>query len=180
MLNARMRAAAAATVIAALAVSTLLLAGCGQAEGDEEQASANAARADASWLVEAAPANAVDVSGVKRQAAEGDRVVVRGVIGGRRDAISEESPVFVIMDPAIPSCADDPGDACATPWDYCCETPQVIAANSATVQVIGADATPRAAGLEELDEVIVEGVIGPRPSGDVLVIRAERVHRVEG
>lgn len=168
---------------AILLAGAALIAGCGGGSnsdyGDSDETAANT---QSSWLAQQAPQNVVDVASAKKDAGEGDRIAVRGVIGGRLDAISKESAVFVIMDPSIPSCADNPEDACRTPWDYCCETPETIAANSATVQIVGAGdgASIRGAGLSELDEVIVEGAVGPRPSGDVLVIRADSVYRVPG
>jgi len=166
--------------IAAAAGAALLLGACG-GEGGEGGDSAQAPGAPA-WLADEAPANAMNVATAKVSATEGDRVTVRGRIGGRSDALSAEAPVFVMVDPAISSCAENPEDGCATPWDYCCETPDTIAANSATVQVLGAvdAAALRQAGLKELDEVIVEGVVGPRPSEDVLVIQADRLTRVGG
>lgn len=174
------------TLLAGLFTGALTLGGCNDASNTNDQSSAtdaDGAHTHAAWLVHEAPQGAVDVAAAKQSAAEGDRIVVRGVIGGRRDAISAESPVFIIMDPAVPSCADNPDDACRTPWDYCCETPQTIAAGSATVQIVddSADAgNIRESGLSELDEVIVEGVVGPRPEDDVLVIRARRVYRSAG
>ena len=53
---------------------------------------------------------AVGVAEAKASAREGDRVAVRGVIGGRRDALSKDAGVFVMMDASIPSCADEEGD----------------------------------------------------------------------
>src|SRR5690606_34806163 len=78
------------------------------------------------WLLTSAPDAPVDVGAAKQSASEGDTIALRGRIGGRSDPMSADSAVFVVMDPAIPSCADNPGDTCATPWDYCCEPQEVI------------------------------------------------------
>ncbi len=88
------------------------------------------------------------------------------------------------MDPALPSCRER-GDGCRKPWDYCCETPETIAANSATVQLVDDGRDPRAIdlgthGFEPLDEVVVVGTVGPRPNEAMLVINAEKIHRVTG
>ncbi len=135
------------------------------------------------WILAAAPADAVPVATLKASATEGQHVVIRGRIGGRADPISADSPVLIIMDPALASCADIEGDTCATPWDYCCETPASIAANNATIQVVDAAGEPitgslAAAGLEPLAEIIVVGVVAARPDPSVLTIRATGIHRV--
>jgi hypothetical protein len=86
------------------------------------------------------------------------------------------------MDLAIPSCADNPDDSCPVPWDYCCETPETITANAATVQIVDADGQPisgdpTAHGLAPLDEIMVVGTVGPRPNESVLTIRATGIYR---
>ncbi len=135
---------------------------------------------DTSWLLSVMPADAIPVSEAKRTAREGDEVVVRGRIGGRRDAMTPGYAIFVMMDPAIPHCKLD---ACKTPWDYCCETIESITSNSATVQLVGGTGQPMAIDLDKhaispLDEVVVVGTVGPRPTEEVFVIHAEKIHRV--
>lgn len=139
----------------------------------------------AAWQLISAPADARTIAEVKPTAQEGDVVTVRGRIGGRAQPLTADAPVFVMMDPAIPSCADEPGENCPTPWDYCCEPRASITANSATVQLVDAEGNPieadlTAAGFAPLDEVIVVGTIAPRPSPEVLTIRATAIHRVGG
>ncbi len=163
-----------------LILSTLLivvsLGGCGD--------STTPAGADTgtSWLLAAMPAGAIPVAEAKRTAREGDQVVVRGRIGGRRHPMSPGIAVFVMMDPAIPHCKIG---ACKIPWDYCCETPESITTNSATVQLVGDTGKPMPLDLEEhgispLDEVVVVGTVGPRPTDEVFVIHASRLHHVSG
>ncbi|MCA9312472.1 MAG: hypothetical protein KDA21_14760, partial [Phycisphaerales bacterium] len=71
-----------------------------------------------------------------------------------------------------------------TPWDYCCEPSDSLVANSATIQLVGEngqtlEVDPVAAGLNPLDEVVVVGTVGPRPSPTVLTVKATGVHRIE-
>lgn len=172
-----------------LAASCLLLAAtlsacerAGQTPGATTQRSTAGAPSPA-WVLAQMPADPVGVAELKPTAKEGDHVVVRGRIGGRAEPMAEGSPVLVIMDSSLPSCADNPEDACRTPWDYCCETPEAITANNATVQVVDASGAPvsgslAAAGLEPLAEIVVVGVVGPRPDPSVLVIRATGIHRI--
>jgi hypothetical protein len=139
--------------------------------------------AGAAWVLAAEPADVKSVVEVKAAAAEGDRVVVRGRIGGRRDPLTAGSPVFTVMDLSVPHCGENPEDKCATPWDYCCETPDTKKANAATVQIVGTDGQPisgdaASGGLKPLDEVVLVGTVGPRPTPDVLTILASGVYRV--
>jgi hypothetical protein len=174
------RSIATARKIAPLALASLTLAAC-----DRQPTATSVAPAPASWRLTEAPADARTVAEVKPTAQEGDAVTVRGRIGGRAKPLNADAPVFVMMDPAIPSCADEPGDNCPTPWDYCCEPRASIAANSATVQLVDAEGNPieadlTAAGFAPLDEVIVVGTVAARPSPEVLTIRATAIHRVGG
>jgi len=170
----------------ALVLPTLAfaLAACGGSESSSDSNAQSAAPRGANFLLASAPEGAQSVSEAKSAVQEGDSVVVRGRIGGRMAPISGDSPVFLIVDLAIPHCGQME-DGCPTPWDYCCETPESLLTNSATVQLVdenGAplDVDPLAAGLRNLDEVVVVGTVGPRPSQEVLTIRATAVHRTPG
>ena len=134
------------------------------------------------WLVAAMPSGAIPVAEAKQSAREGDQIVVRGRIGGRRDPMNADVAVFVMIDPAIPHCKIG---VCKVPWDYCCETPESITINSATVQLVGETGKPMKIdlgrhALEPLDEIVVVGTVGPRPTAEVFVIHARKIHRVAG
>lgn len=143
----------------------------------------------AAWLLASAPqGDVMSVAQAKADATEGQTIMVLGRIGGRMEPLSSDSAVFVIVDMEILHCGQmGEKDHCPTPWDYCCEPPDNLAANSATVQLVNAEAgdaledvDPIAAGLEPLDEVIIVGTVGPRPSPEVLTIQATGVHRKSG
>ena len=153
----------------------IALGGCG------DSSTPPGADAGTSWLLPEMPAAAIPVAEAKRTAREGDEVVVRGRIGGRREPMTAGSAVFVMIDPAIPHCEIG---KCKLPWDYCCETPEAIATNSATVKLVGVAGTLISVDLGEhaikpLDEVVVVGTVGPRPNEDVFVIHATKLHRVD-
>lgn len=137
----------------------------------------------AQWRLASMPADAQGVKAIKDDAAEGDTVAVRGIIGGRKDALSKDSAFFVMVDPALHNECVSEDDHCATPWDYCCATPEDIQAHSATVQLVDADGNPlefdlSSQGVSPLDEVVVVGTVAARPSPQVLTIRATGLHRV--
>ncbi|QKK09469.1 MAG: hypothetical protein HND58_15730 [Planctomycetota bacterium] len=169
---------------ASCAAALMTIAGCSKSE--ETSTGKADTTSTAAWVLTGAPAGeAVSVADAKASAAEGDAITIRARIGGRSKPITADSPVFLVMDMEVPSCADMEEDHCATPWDYCCEAQESIKANSATVQIVGPDGStietdPIAAGLNPLDEVIVVGTVGPRPNSDVLTIRATGIHRVGG
>lgn len=160
------------------------LVGCTAAEEQSSTAGGSTATAaSADIMLAALPENAMDVAAAKPTVAEGDTIALRGRIGGTRAPMTGESGIFLIMDPSLLPCAEDEG--CATPWDYCCETPDSKLANNATIQLVGADGVSLTAdfaalGLEPMDEVVVVGTVGPRPNAEVLVVKATGVHKVAG
>lgn len=174
----RVRFGSAVCVVAALS-----LGGCDKSESTASKAPAPSAVAPA-WVLVSLPDGAVGIHAAKQTVKEGDQVVLRGRIGGRVDPISKDAAVFVVMDPAIPACDAKGDDHCAKPWDYCCETPQTIQANNATVQVVDASGTlvpvdVQTVGFKPLDTVVIVGTVGPRPTPEVLTIKATGVHRVQ-
>ncbi|MHC4082700.1 MAG: hypothetical protein ACYS15_11595 [Planctomycetota bacterium] len=171
-------------LVSSLLLLTTVLAGCGGSSTPDDDAGAQTSPVATSWLLADMPAGAVPVLQAKQTAREGDQVVVRGRIGGRPDPMSHDVAMFVMMDPALPSCRER-GDGCRKPWDYCCETTETITAHSATVQLVDDAKSPMAIdlgghGFEPLDEVVVVGTVGPRPNEAMLVINAEKIHRVSG
>ena len=162
-----------------LTIASLILTGC---ENDASTAQNTAEPTSPTWVLTSAPEGALGVTEAKASAAEGEQIVFRGRIGGRKEPLSAESPVFIVMDLAIPHCGED---TCRTPWDYCCETPETKTTNSATVQIVDARGqpiteSPTAQGLTALDEVIVVGIVAARPSENVLTVKATGIYRVGG
>ena len=163
-----------------LLLSTLLIViavcGCGNSP------TPGAPATTPTWLLAAMPTGAIPVAEAKQSAREGDHVVVRGRIGGRREPMNANVAVFVMIDPAIPHCKID---ECKIPWDYCCETPESITTNSATVQLVDDAGKPMNIdlgkhALKPLDEIVVVGTVGPRPTAEVFVINAQKIHRIAG
>ena len=163
-----------------VAAGAVIGAGCEKAA--TEPAKPVAATVPADLFLTAAPADAADVSAAKTAAREGDRVTLRGRIGGSLSPFTAERAVFTIIDPALPACSDNEGDSCETPWDYCCEPKEKIRANAATVQVVDASGAPLktglqgAGGLAPLSEVVVVGTVSQRDEGGTLVVNAEKIY----
>jgi hypothetical protein len=159
-----------------LFVGAALLGGCRSQTPAPAEATA---RLPEGLFLPAAPEGALGVREAKAQAAVGKDVVIRGRVGGRREPFTKSSAVFLLADQALPVCGEvNPNDGCKTPWDYCCEPADVIAANTATIQVVGADSRPLAISvrgvhdLEPMAEVVVVGKVAQRSDDGVLVVNA--------
>ncbi len=144
-----------------------------------EEADSAEAVVPKSAFVTVRPDGAQPLAAVKKTAKAGDKIVVTARVGGRVDPFVEKRAMMIIADPALPACSEIPGDGCKTPWDYCCETPESLLANTATVIV--PDAAGKAIeaglrdvhGLEPLREVVVTGKA--QVEGGSLTILAESV-----
>lgn len=167
-----------AAVMVAFAATLLGTAGCDNDAGPVPEPTAAAAPADAlpgDLALSAAPAGAVDAAAARAGAKDGDRVVVRGVVGGRADPIAENRAILTLLDPAIKTCDKTEGDACKTPWDACCEPADVRARSSVTVQVVDADGRPLRAslaslpGVKPLARLLVTGTAKVGADGAVVV-----------
>ena len=130
-----------------------------------------------------APAGAEDVVAAKKDAKEGDAVVVRGRVGGSPSPFVEGRASFQLVDASLKACGEgNPDDKCETPWDFCCEEPKTIAAHSASVQVVNPDGRPMysglkgVGGLKPLSEVTVKGTVAKTSESGALVINATGLH----
>lgn len=114
------------------------------------------------------------VEEVKSSAKPGDKVVIRGRIGGNVTPFVDGRAVFTIVGNGIQACSDKKEKCCETPWDYCCDTPDTIARHSATIQVADDKGLPLRVGmkgqhgLKELSDVIVVGTI--KEAGEKILI----------
>jgi len=165
--------------VCAVALSlTLAMTGCGSESGPTPTAGGDPDQPR--WLLDAAPEQVVSVTEAKAALQPGDTVAMRARVGGRMEPMSEDGSVFTVMDASVLSCADmGDDDHCATPWDYCCETPESIRANAATVQLVDAAGTDVKQWIKPLDELVLVGKVGPRPTQDVLTLQVSDIYRVK-
>ncbi len=124
------------------------------------------------------PAGAKGVAEVRRTAKDNDEVVAVGRVGGSADPFVAGVAAFTLVDVALKPCED----GCPTPWDYCCDAQETVAANSAMVQVVDAGGrlvasdAKKLLGVKELSEVVVRGK-ARRDSQGNLTILASGVYR---
>jgi hypothetical protein len=112
------------------------------------------------------------------------------VVVGRVKEIVRGYAAFHLIDASLDYCGQKPGTMTDdTPWDYCCETPEVRAAATLIVEVRGPDGRPVAAQslplLRLLDLVAVKGKVERDEHGNVAVVasgwfRRERPDLPEG
>lgn len=132
-------------------------------------------------FVKESPKDAKDVAALKKTAKKGDTVVIRAKIGGRSEPFVKNRAIFMVADRSLKSCDQVPGDTCARPWDYCCESAESKKANMATIQFVGSDGKPlkvgaqSEGGLEPLGLVVVEGVVSEIDDKGTFVIDAKKV-----
>ncbi len=136
----------------------------------------------AGFFVDKAPEKSIDVSEARKSGTHkiGDEVILRGRIGGSKTPFVGGRAVFTLMGRGLKACSENPGDACKTPWDYCCETKTDITAHSATIQisddkgqVLRTDMKGRR-GMKEMTEIVVTGKVAVS-DGKLLVVNATSI-----
>jgi hypothetical protein len=132
-----------------------------------------------------APPSPKSIHELRASAKPGDLVSLTGVVMGREEPFVNGRAAFVLADPdKVTACnkmAMDK-DSCKTPWDACCDSPEVKKAGSVTVQILGADGRVLKQGikgehgLKELSHVSLTGTVDKTSTADVMVINATALH----
>lgn len=138
-----------------------------------------AAETEPSMLLKKEPKGALDVLALRKEAKDQQDVVVVGRIGGRVNPWIKGAAVFPIVDRTLKPCNEIPGDACKTPWDYCCEAD----VPKATVLVMFVDEKGKVIKqdprelfhVKELSTVVVQGKAKRDKAGNVTVL-ATKLH----
>ncbi len=138
----------------------------------------------AGFLLPTTPESAPDVADAKKGLKKGDKVVIKGRIGGSKEPFVKERAVFTIVGRTLKACNEIPGDKCKFPWDYCCDPRDQILANSATIQVVDAKGAPLRTDIKgrwdikELSEVIIVGTVA-EAKGQMLIVSATGIQVVK-
>ena len=156
----------------------LTLNGCADSDDTDADSGGQSVSLPETLFLTAAPQGARSITDLKANAKEGDEVVVRAVIGGRKEPFVVNRAVMTVVAADVTNACLVEGDPCATPWDYCCVPPEQLLQNMATVQIVGPDARPltvdlnRVGRLKPLKTVVIRGTVGPRTDPSSLVINA--------
>lgn len=124
------------------------------------------------------PKEAKTISNLRKEGKSGEKITLTGYLGGRKEPFTENRAIFLLADnQTIPPCQD----ACDAPWDACCETPEDIAANVATIQIVDEKGAPlkislkNQQGLKPMAQVIVQGTIQQKDE-HVFIVNAEHLY----
>lgn len=149
----------------------LALSNCRSSDDD---AKSSGAEIPATFWSEEPLAGAVATAKARAEAKDGETLVVEGRI---KDFVAGRA-VFTLIDTELKSCREVEGDACKTPWDYCCIEPNRIAQNTVTVELHDENGQPLRAnmagahGLDHLDLVRVRGTVSRDEAGNVTLVAA--------
>ena len=129
---------------------------------------------DKKFLLEKAPTRAAEVAATRKDAKDGQEVVVVGRVGGRKSPWVKNAAAFSIVDRSLKACSERPGDTCPTPWDFCCEadlpkSTLLVLVQDADGKLIKKDAR-ELLGLKELDTVFVQGKAKRDKTGNVTLV----------
>jgi len=158
-------------------VCVMLATGCSQ-ESETDSGSTTDSRPPidgSQFLLDREPAGAADVLTVRADARDGEEVIVTGRIGGSGNPWVEGRAAFSIVDDSLKACSDIPGDECAQPWDYCCETDK-LSTSTALIQIVDdAGSLVRTdartlLNVKELSTVIVTGTARRDDAGNLTVL----------
>lgn len=176
------------TTVLTTATAALLLAACSGEESSTAGRDASSGGIDGAVFA----ANPIGEGGtlpgigeVKRSAATGEKVRFVARVGGRATCFVPSSAVMIVADPVLEDCLQK-GDGCPKPWDYCCEPPERIKANTATVRVVDGSGIPvpqsmeGAGGLAPLKTIEVLGTVAESGPEGLFVVDAERIFVVPG
>jgi hypothetical protein len=169
----------------ALGVATaLLLAGCGGGENEGATSGTGGGgqeKLPENLFVAQPPSGVQTVEEIKAQASQGDGVVVRAVVGGRKNPFVEGRALLTAVDASLPNACTRPGHGCPEPWDYCCADREKLAASMVTIQIGRADgqllAAPLSQGgrIEPMDTLVVKGTVARQPTAESLVVSASEI-----
>lgn len=138
-----------------------LFASCGgegEPQGDARANDEAVAMPDRHWS-DAPLEGAIDVKDARANHSDGDQVVLRGTL---QDFGSLAT--FLLVEDSLKDCSEKDDDACATPWDYCCEDPEKLQQWTVNVEFMDGDlpadwSLDGVHGLTHLSEVAVAGTL---------------------
>lgn len=164
----------------------LTLASCTKKEAEATATPQQGSQSDtniAQLLLKEAPQKAVGIFELRKSAKPGDTVTLTGAVIGGDQVFVKGRAVMIVGDPTkLTSCDRHPGDNCATPWDVCCDDPEVIKNSILTVQVVDSTGRPLKTnlkginGLKELSRVTITGTVTKNSNASNMLINATGIY----
>jgi hypothetical protein len=160
-----------------LLAGALFLTGCGKKENTGSQPEVKGPPIDGTkYVLKEEPAGARGVIEVRKQAKDGEEVVIVGRIGGSKNPWVKDKAAFWIVDASFKPCNEKDDDDCKTPWDYCCDDPKELRAGTATIKFVDEQGETLKAdargllGLKELHTVVIRGQAKRDEQGNLTVL----------
>lgn len=129
------------------------------------------------------PEGAVTITQARQNPTPGTRVILSGKVMGNESPIIKSRALLTLGDPTkLTSCDLVPADPCETPWDVCCDDPDLVTASIATIQVLDDQGKPLKAGLrglgglKELSSLIVVGEVAEGSNQNNFLVNATGIH----
>jgi len=154
------------------------LNGCSKSDDSQAENSGTSAVLPETLFLSQVPTGIQSISQLKENVEPGDEVVIKAIIGGRKNAFVANRAVMTVIDATLDNACVGGDDHCKTPWDYCCTPAEQLFAQMATIQINGTDASPLKVDLSNIDQLkplntlVIKGTVGPRPDKSTLVINA--------
>jgi len=144
----------------------LIISGCGGNEpappNPSKEKSPNAGTGG-KFLLASEPTGARGILDIKKDAKDGDEVVLLGRIGGSKTPFTGRA-AFTVVDASFTACSEIEGDTCPTPWDFCCAAPpDELAKGTLLVKFVDENGKTLAQdakallGISELQTIVVRG-----------------------
>ncbi|BDS05154.1 hypothetical protein NT6N_01940 [Oceaniferula spumae] len=172
------------TILLLTVLSAVSLVSCGEKKTTTTDAPAPTDGELSSLVLKSAPDGAIAISDVRKSAKEGDKVTITGKVIGSHEPFVKGRAIMTLGDPKKLTSCDLMGedDHCTTPWDVCCDDPDVIKASIVTVQVVDKDGQllkeglKGVGGLKELSQLVVTGVVADGSTADNMLINATGIY----
>jgi len=162
---------------------TLLLASCSEKNETSESSTKAESGGLTSLVLSSAPDEAIAIADLRKTGKPGDSVTFTGHVLGSDPVFMDGRAVMVMGDSTkLTACSLRPGDDCITPWDVCCDDPDVIKASIVTVQVIDEAGKPLKEGLKglggmkELSAVTVTGEVAENSTDTNMLVNATGIY----
>ena len=174
------------TLILTTALALFSLNSCKDSETGSSAAVENPAAAEmAAYFTDQELEGAQNIHLARTTAQPGEEITLKGELMGRGNVFVEGRAAFVLGDPTkLTTCDKMSGDNCTTPWDACCDSPELKRVGIASVQILGADGRVLASGIkgvngmQELASVIVKGTVAENSTAENFIINAQQIHVV--
>lgn len=160
--------------LAVLTPVVLLACGCGDTEVSPAAVStAPPSEQQANFRLSAEPAGTRGVIEVRKQARDGEEVVVTGRIAGSHEPLVKGRAAFTIVDMSLEPCE------CEEPWVYCCTPKEELLAGMVLIKFVDgqgktiAQDARQLLGVKEWNTVVVRGHAQRDADGNLTAVIAK-------